>query len=334
MRRSRPDHPDTVRRRLVAASLAAPLWVPAAARAQADTYPNKPLRFIVPLGPGSGADSTTRFLAERASAILGQPAIAENRPGADMLIAVQSLLSAPPDGHSILMLSPSSVVINPVLQKDLPYDAQKDIRPLATITRSFAVFVTRPDGPLTSMKDVVDAARARPGQVSLSNYGHHYRLGAISLERPLNVRFNHVVYKGAAQAINDVIGGTIDVALTDMTGALPLIDSGKLRALAVTGRARHPRLPNVPTVAETVLPDYDLYVWIGFGVHGKTPEPIARKLEAALVQAIRSPEYAKYNAEQGASEIVGSGGDQLAALIASETERYRTLVRQIEADPK
>ncbi len=334
MRRSRPPRPDTVRRRLAAATLATPLWLPAMARAQADTYPNKPLRFIVPLGPGSGADTATRFLAERTSTILGQPAITENRPGADMLIAVQSLLSAPPDGHSILMLSPSSVVINPVVQKDLPYDAQKDIRPLATITRSFAVYVTRADGPLTSMKDAVDAARARPGGVSMSNYGHHYRLGAISLERPLNVKFNHVAYKGAAQAINDVVGGTIDVALTDLTGALPLIDSGKIRALAVTGRARHPRLPNVPTVAETVLPGYDLYVWIGFGVHGKTPEPIARKLEAALVQAIKSPEYAKYNAEQGASEIVGTGGDQLAALIASETERYRTLVRQIEADPK
>ncbi len=308
-------------------ALAATLIAMPAAMAQSAPGNGKPVVFVVPLGPGSGADSVTRFIAERYSAVSGQPTITENRPGGDMVIAVQSLINAPADGHTILMLTPSSVVINPVLRKDLPYDAQGDIRPVAWTGRGFAVMVTAPDSRFKTFDDVITAAREKPGSVSMANYGHHYRLGALSLEKNAGVVFNHINYKGAAQANNDVIGGVIDAHITDIGGAMPLIQSGKLRALAVTGRERHPFLPDVPTVAESGFPDYDLYVWTGFGVHGKTADPIAKNIEDNLIKVMRMPEFEAFNSQQAGAETVAGTGQKLADHIAAETARYRALVQ-------
>lgn len=301
---------------------------PLFAAAASGTEPSsKPVRFIIPLGPGSGADTSTRFLADLYSTNAGRTTIAENRPGGDMVIAVQDLLSSPADGTAILYLTPTSVVINPVLRNDLPYNAQKDIRPIAWISRSFAVMVVRQDSPYRSVPDLVAAAKAKPGTLSFANYGHHYRLGAVSFEKATGAQFVHVPYKGAAQANNDVVGGAVDVHVTDIGGAMPLIQSGKLRPLAVTGRERHPFLPDVPTIAESGYPDFNLYVWTGFGIRADTPEPVAKKLEGELLKAINSDAYQAYNQQQGGAEIVGTSGESLAKHIASEVERYRALVK-------
>lgn len=312
---------------LVALSIAA--WLPAAQAQLANT-----VRLIVPLGPGSGADNITRFMAPRLAAALGQPTIVENKPGADMLIAVQSLLGAPPDGQTLLLITPSSVVINPVVMKDLPYDSQRDIRPVIGLTRGESLLAASATGRFKSLADVLEAARAKPGAVSVANYGHYYRLGTVQLQRAAGVEFTHVPYKGASQAANDLIGGSVDLALTDLGGSLPLIRSGKLRPLATTGLTRSRDLPDVPTIAELGFPGYSQYVWIGFGVHGKTPDAVAQRLEAALQEVVAQPEFKAFIAANGNAEIIGLDGRRTAALISSEMARYRELVKSIEPNTR
>lgn len=318
---------ETLMRRTFLAGIAATsgsLLLPASVRAQSSSYPSKPVRFIVGLGPGSGADIGTRFVAERFGKLTGQPATVENRPGGDGVVAVQSLLSAPADGHTIMYITPSPMVITPLLRPEVSYDALRDIRPVAFISRSYGVFVTGANSRFKTLNDVISEARAKPGTVKMSNYGHHYRIGGLSLEKLTGAQFVHVAYKGAGQANNDVIAGDIDVAITDTGGALALIEAGKLRPLAVTSPGRHSLLPNVPGMKELGL-DWELLVWVGFGVSAKTPEPVAKKIEEILVGILKSPEYADYNARQSGAEIVAGSGEQLRALIAGETARYREL---------
>lgn len=311
---------------LMAAALAcAALLVGTSVRAQSGT-----IRLIVPLGPGSGSDNVTRFFAPRLSTLLGQTVVVENRPGADMLLAVQALLSAPPDGNTILLISPSAVVINPVVMKDLPYDSQRDIRPVIALTRGESLLITAAGSRFKTLADALEAARAKPGAISVANYGHYYRLGAVQLQQKAGAEFNHITYKGYAQSSTDLIGGVVDLALTDLGGSLPLLRSGKVRALASTGVARHRDLPDVPTIAESGFPGYAQYVWIGFAVHSKTPDAIAQRLETAMQAVIATPEYKAFNATVGNPEIIGLDGKATTALIASEIARYRTLVKSLE----
>ena len=328
---SRPRaHPHLLSKRRVALGLAALVmlaaFAPASTFAQGTSQPTTPIRFIIGLGPGSGADTGTRFIAERLRAITGQPTVSENRTGGDQVPAVMEMLRQPADGRTILYITPTPALINPLVNKDLPYKLQ-DLRPVAMSSRGFAVMVTNPESRYKTLADVISAARAKPGAVSFANYGHHYRLGALSLEKISGAKFNHVPYKGAAQANGDVIGGAIDVHVTDIGGAMPLIKSGKLRPIAVTGKQRHPFLPDVPTIAESGYPGYNLYVWTGYAVSAKTPEPIVRKLEEDLLAIIRSPEYAAYNTTQGGAEVVPMTGREFAEVIAADTARVEEALK-------
>lgn len=296
--------------------------------AQAPAFPSKTVRFIVALGPGSGADTGTRFIAERFGKITGQPTVVENRPGGDGVIAVQSLLGAPADGHTLMYLTPSPMVLTPLLNPSTPYDPLRDVRPIAYGGRSQAVMVTGANSRFGSFAEVIAEAKAKPGAVRMSNYGHHYRIGALQLQQLTGAQFTHVPYKGAAQANNDVIAGDIDVAITDTGGAMPLIEAGRLRPLAQTGPARHTFLPRVPTIQELGVP-YELIVWTGFGVSARTPEPLAQKLEELLIDILKSPEYKAYNEKQGGGDVIAGSGAQLKALIAAETRRYRELGRTV-----
>jgi len=299
--------------------------------AHADAFPTRPVRFIVPLGPGSGSDTATRLVAKLAAAELGQPTFVDNKPGADSLLAVQDLLNSAADGHTILMVSPSSLVINPLVHEHLPYDAQRDLRPVAGMMRVVAVLVTGAGSPFNTVADVMAAAGKAPGAVSMASYSAHYRLGALQMQQMAKVEFNHVPYKSPAPVQTDLIGRSVDVALMDIGGALPLIASGKLKALAVTGRQRHPKLPAVPTVSESGLPNYDLYGWISLGVASKTPEPVVQAIEAALLRAMKQPEFGVYVVQTAAAEVFAVPGKELAALVASETARYRQFARQLDA---
>lgn len=294
-----------------------------------DKFPNRPLTFIVPLAPGSGADTTTRLVAEELGKDLNVPVVVENKPGADTLIAVQSMLKAPADGHTVLLITPSSVTLGPALNPKLPYDASRDIRPLTASSRGQATFVTAAGSRFDSLQALIDAARSQPGTVSMATYGgHYYRLATELLAHQAGVRFNLIPYNSPTQALSDVVGGTVDAMIVDTGAVLPMIDSGKVRPLAVSGVERHAKLPGVPTVRETGLPDYSSYIWIGFAVHGSTPDSQAAMLESALRKAIHSEAHLAQIRTNGA-EVVGNDSAELRQLIAADKERYTALLKQI-----
>jgi tripartite-type tricarboxylate transporter receptor subunit TctC len=295
--------------------------------AQAPAYPSGPVRFVVPIGPGSSGDTLTRALAERFRALTGPPAIVENRPGGDLVVATQNVLGSPADGHSVLMVTTSVMILNPMYLKDLPYKAQ-DLRPVMQLTRHMAALVTASDSRFRTLGDLLAAARDKPGSLGVATYGNYYRLGAMTLAGRTGTRFNHVPYKGASQVLPDVVSGVVDTGLVDPGAATSLIGSGKLRALAVTGTRRYDTLPDVPTVAESGFPGYELHTFLGYAVHAQTPEPIARRLEKLLLQAANQPEFREFVAKQGGAEFVGANARQFAESIERETNRYRELAGQ------
>jgi tripartite-type tricarboxylate transporter receptor subunit TctC len=297
------------------------------AHAQTPAYPTGTVRFVVPIGPGSSGDTLTRALAERFRALTGQPTIVENRPGGDLVVATQNVLASPPDGHSVLMVTTSVMILNPMYLKDLPYKAQ-DLRPVMQLTRHMAALVTSADSRYRTLADAVAAARDKPGTLGVATYGNYYRLGAMTLAGRVGATFNHVPYKGASQVVPDVISGTVDAALVDPGAATALIRAGKLRALAVTGTRRYEPLPDVPTVAESGYPGYELHTFLGFAVSSQTPEPVARRLEELLLQAANQPEFRDFVSRQGGAEFVGANGRQFAESIEREANRYRELAKQ------
>lgn len=286
-------------------------------------FPNRPMRMILPLGPGSSGDVNSRFIAEKLAARLGQPVVPENRPGGEMQIALQALLSAPADGHALLFISPSSMVVNPVVVENWSIDVRKRVRPLILSTRAHTVYVTRTTSPFQTVGDALAAARANPGAVSVGNFSRYYESAATALGRKGKAQFNHVTYKGATQMLTDVIGGSVDIALTDITSVLQLVEGGKLRALGVNSAVRLPGLPQVPTVREQGFPDHEFSIWVGYGVRSETPEPLANLLASSLMAIVRSSEFSAFNKANGSNEIVAMDGAGLARQIDRETEQLR-----------
>ncbi|RSE83923.1 tripartite tricarboxylate transporter substrate binding protein [Achromobacter denitrificans] len=296
--------------------------------AEGDAYPSRPIRFIVPIGPGSSGDTMTRTFAEHLRKVAGQATLVENRPGAELSLGTQVALSAPADGYTVVLISPSATVINPLFVKDLPYRPE-DLLPVLNVTRHVAVLVAAAGSPYKTLGDVVDAARRDKGGVSLATYGNSYRLGALDLARRAGVDFNQVPYKGSAQAVADVVGGSVDLALIDIAGAAPLVASGKIRALAVAGDQRHPLLPDVATVQESGYPGYSLYVFIGFAIHAKTPVAVAGKLESMMRQVMDDPALRAQLYQQSGGEVVGTGSKEFSQLIQAEAVRYGELARLV-----
>lgn len=322
--------------RLLAVALAAalpgiPSLVPGVGVAHAETWPSRPIRFLVPLGPGSSADTSARLLAKLTGEELGQSIIVENKPGADSLVAVQALLAAPADGYTMLMISPSSMILNPLTNSATNYDPQRDLRPVAGMMRVGALLVTGGDSRFQTLADVLAAAKQAPGSVSMGSYSAYYRLGALRMQQMAGVTFNQVAYKTAAPLQADLIGGTIDVAMVDVGGATPLIASGKLRPLAVAGKDRLKVMPAVPTVSEGGVKQYELVGWTGIGVAGKTPEPVAQAIEAALIKAMKRPEYVRFVTENVGAEVFAVPGKELRALVDVDTAHYRPFAQQLQA---
>lgn len=302
------------------------------APALSQSFPSRNLRIVMNIAPGGNGDAVARQIADKLSVAVGQPVVVENRPGADSLVSVQSVMNAPADGYSLIMLTPSAVV-QPLLQKEVTFDVQRDFRPLTLVYRTAAAIVTRADSPYGNLQQLLSAVRARPGAVSLASYGLSYRAGAMLLSHQGGLKFNQVSYKGFPQASSDVIGGTVDAALVDAGSAMALIQSGKLRALAVASRDRLPAFPSVPTLRESGFPDFELYVWLGLGVRAQTPESIARKLEQELQKVVSNPAFHAFVGKFGAgTEVLATSGEEMNALLAQEVRRYRTALAVLDGD--
>jgi len=294
----------------------------------AQTFPSKPLRIIVPFPPGGAADVTSRLLGEHMAKGLGQPVIAENRPGAGAVIGYEFAARAAGDGHTLLVVFPS-FIIQPAVKQSLQFDPLKDFRAVGqTISLSMA-FAVNPSVPVKSIQELVALARAKPGEIAYGTPGagttHHvigemFRLAA-------NINIVHAPFQGEAPALTAAAGGHIPMVFVNASAVAPFTKSGKIRALAVTTPERTEVLPDVPTMREAGYPEVESTNWSGLVVPSATPLPAISRLNAELVSALRSAQIQEKLKTYGMSPAPGTP-EQFNALLQSESARYAKVVRE------
>jgi len=253
-----------------------------------DAFPNRPFTFVVPFSPGSGTDNSARVIAENFAKLAGQPVVVENRPGANGFIAVQQVLKAPADGHTIFVGSNSTLAVNAALFKDLPYDPVADFTPIAGVVRGPVVLIVPGNSPYKTLDELVQAARANPDKMNFAGGSAGYQLMGELFNEIAQIDTTHVPYKGAPEAVLAVASGQVDFAVVDVSASLELIRAGRVNALIAAADKRLDNLPDVPTSAEAGLPDYTPYTWVAAMVSSKTPQPVADKLSGLFEQVLNN----------------------------------------------
>ncbi|HWP90030.1 MAG TPA: tripartite tricarboxylate transporter substrate binding protein, partial [Burkholderiales bacterium] len=277
------------------------------ALAQVREFPAKPLRIIVPTAPGGIVDLVTRILGQRLTELTGQIAIVENKAGASTNIGMEFVARAPADGYTLLSTS-LPLVVNPSVFPKLPFNVEKDFAPVSLVAAGSYVLVAHPSVPARSLRELVAAARANPGKFNYSSGGNgtNLHIAAELFRIQAGIDIAHVPYKGGGPALAAVVGGEADMSFPALGPALPQVNAGRLRALAVTASERSPLLPNVPTVAESGYPDYVFTSWVGILAPSATPAPLVATLNALIVKAMNSPGVIDRLAADGTTVIAGS----------------------------
>jgi tripartite-type tricarboxylate transporter receptor subunit TctC len=290
-------------------------------------YPDRIVKIVVPFAPGGGTDTVARTLAQEMAKDLGQSVIIENKPGAGTIIGTQSVATSDPDGYTLLMGTFANAV-NPSLNAKLPYDPHRDFAPVALVARSFNIVVVNARSPYRSIADLITAARAEPDKLSYGTYGTgtSAHLAGELFKSLAKVNLTTVPYKGAAPAITDLLGGQIQVMFTTVASAASLIESGQLRALAVTSVERSPAFPDVPTVAEAGVSGYSAESWYGLFVPAKTPPEIIDRLNKAAATAVKAEAFRKLGINEGLV-MVASPPAELDRYFRGEEERWRKVIQ-------
>jgi len=304
---------------LLAASLAA-VALGVSNVGDAQPYPSKPIHIVVPYTAGGPADLLVRGLGIKLAEKWGQQVVVENRPGANEIIAAEAVAKAAPDGYTWLVASDAVFTLNASLYSKLPYDPVKDLVPVSKLVTANLLLVTRPDFPANSVKEFIDYAKQNPGKLSYGSVGaggvNHL---AMSWFNSLNgLQMEHVPYKGLVQALQDVITGRIDTMFAVIGGALPFVQSNKLKALAVSGKARSGVLPNVPTFAEVGYPSFDASFYFAVAAPAGTPRDIVTKFASEASQIVNSAEFKEKYLTQLGFEPVGDTPDQFAAFLVND----------------
>jgi len=317
---------------LLAVATAAAVAAPRQAQAQA--WPQKTIRIIVPQSPGGSTDAMARLLAARLGETLGQTVLIDNRPGAGSLVGTELAVRATPDGYTTLVVS-SSITINPNLHAKLSFDPQRDLAPITQLSAFPNVLVVNPAVPAKSVQELLALARAKPGQLAYSSSGSGTgtHLSAELFRNLTGVEMLHVPYKGGGPSVNALVSGETQLSFATLPSVLPNVRAGKLRALGVTTTRRSFALPDVQTIVEAGVAGYEHVQWTGFLAPSATPVAVINRLNAEAVRAVHSPELRPALASEGA-EPVGNTPQQFAAIIRSETQRIAQVVRKagIRAD--
>ncbi|WP_423199372.1 MULTISPECIES: Bug family tripartite tricarboxylate transporter substrate binding protein [unclassified Cupriavidus] len=308
-------------RRLLIASLAAMFAVPAVALANANNYPDKPVRIVVSFPPGTGSDSSARFLAQKLEARFGQPFVVENRPGANSFIAAQTVAKADPDGYTLFVASNSPMATNLVQFKSLPYDPVRDFAPVARLYYGAMVLSVRGDSPYQTVADLVAAAKAHPGKLSYGSGSASYQIATELFMKQAGITAAAIPYKGAAPAVADLAGGQVDFAMSDYLAASALAQSGKTRIIAVGGDKRLPAQPNVPTLQELGYKDYYMVNWVSLFAPAKTPPDVVKKLGDAAVEIFNSKDAAAF-VGRTSGQVFAGGADVLRRFQLDEIKRW------------
>ena len=311
---------------VASATVASPAWA---------EFPEKPIRLILPYPPGGPTDLLARVVAAEMSNTLGQQVVVDNRPGASGMIGAEQVARAAPDGYTFLA-NASLHVINPSIYPDMRYDAIKDFAPITQLAAVPLVLVVPPSSPIKKAQDIVAENKKNPGKLSFGSAGtaSSQQLAGESFKIAAGIDMLHVPYRGSAPALADLVGGQINLMFDSMPSAMPFISSGQLRAVAVTTSQRAAALPDVPTVAESGYPGFDISTWYGFWAPAGTPEPIVAKLAEHAAMALKTPQVRERYAAMGA-EPVGSTPAEFAAYNVSEGKKWAEIVRKAgAANPK
>jgi tripartite-type tricarboxylate transporter receptor subunit TctC len=300
----------------------------AASLAAAQAYPTKPVTLVVPFPPGGSSDALARAITTPLSQSLGQPVIVESKPGAGATVGADYVAKAKPDGYTLLMGAVHHTIATSVYKK-LPYDFEKSFAPITTVAMVPNVLVVNAKSPATDVKSLVALAKAAPGKLSYGSNGNGtvQHLIGTQFSSIAGVELLHVPYKGSAPLTTDLLGGQVDMSFDTLTPLVQHIKGGKLRALAVTTAKRSSTLPDVPTLAEAGIKDFNQGTWFGILAPAGAPKEVVAKLNAEMVRIIQSPEFRKRMEEIGA-EPVGDTAAQMAAQIKDDTAKYAKLVKE------
>jgi tripartite-type tricarboxylate transporter receptor subunit TctC len=302
---------------------------PASAQDDAANYPNRIVRVIVPFPPGGPADVIARFVGQKLSEAWGQTVVVENRPGGNTAIAAQQVARAAPDGYTLLIPMDTTMVLNPLTIPNLPYEPLKDLVPISMLTKNMSMVVTRMDGGPTSIKDLLAQAKARPGKMNMGAGTITSRLGAVLFAKTAGIDVQLIPFKGSAEIGQAVLAGTVDFALDSTGTALPLVQSGRYRALAKYTNQPLPMFPGVPSLSEAAgLPSIDeSSTWIAIAAPAGTPRPIVDKIQKAIAKVYADrPTMAKL--EKVGINAVNSTPDELTAYIRSESVRWSKVLKE------
>jgi len=303
-----------------------------AASAATAAYPDKPIRLVVPFAPGGGTDLIARTLAAGMSRELGQQVIVDNKPGAGTIIGTDSVAKSTADGYSIVIAT-FAHAINPSLQPKLPYANDKAFTPITLIGKGPNVLVVRAESPYKTVKDIIDAARTKPGRLTYASQGNgtSAHLAGEMFTNLAKVQMIHVPYRGAGPALTDLLGGQVDMIFGTAAAVSTFVDSGKLRAIAVTTPQPSPAFKGVPAIAETV-PGYSVESWYGLYAPAGTPADVIQKLNAAAKKAAHSPEFAK-KVEQEGLVVTASDPAEFDRYVKAEEARWRKIVKENNIKP-
>jgi tripartite-type tricarboxylate transporter receptor subunit TctC len=306
--------------------LIAAVGVAAAGAASAQSFPSRPIRILVPFAPGGTTDTVARTIGAKLSEVIGQPVIVENRAGGGTIIGTEALAHAAPDGYTIMLATPD-FTINPSLHSRLPYDTAKDFSPIALVATYPMVLVANADHNLSSVRDVIAQAQSRPGKINFASAGNGSmpHLCGELLNSLAHIELAHVPYKGNGPALTDLLAGHVSLLFSGAPIVSSHVKSGKLKMLAVSTVKRHPTLPDVPTLAESGVPGYDVTAWFGFIAPAGVPKEVIAKLNANISRVVQDPEIRKKLDSLGA-DLSASSPEAFAAVIKDELGKWGRVI--------
>jgi tripartite-type tricarboxylate transporter receptor subunit TctC len=313
-------------KRFVFLALAAALVVPHPVLAQA--FPAKPVRIICPFPPGGGVDITARAIAQELSALLGQPVVVENKPGAGGNVAAGDVARAAPDGHTLLLTLNALHAISPHLYAKLPFDAMKDFSFITPLVSFNNVLVVSPAATARSVQDLIAAAKREPGKLTFASSGNGTNIHLVGelFKAMARIDIVHVPYKGSAPALTDLMGGSVAMMFDTIPSAVSHVKGGKLRALGVTGAKRSPLFPDVPTIAESGLPGFEVVSWYGLIAPAATPQEVVRRLNADAIKGANSKEF-RGRMEPLGFEIVTSTPEKMVEMLQADSARWAPVIK-------
>lgn len=297
------------------------------AQAAAQTaYPNRPIRIITPYATGSSVDAVARIVGTKLSEAVGQPVLVEPRPGANTIIGSEAMVKSAPDGYTLLLIS-TTHVLNGLLIPNLPYDTARDFAPVATIASSELILVASPKVIATNVKELVALGKSRQLSYATSSAGGPTHLAAELFSSMTGVKLTHIPYKGSGPAVTDLLGGHVDIGWTSPLAVIPHINSGRLKAIAISGDNRVPSLPNVPTFTESGLTGFEMRFWYGLLAPAATPRDVLNRLSAEVAKILATADMKEKLAAQGADPFI-SNPDQFGAVMRADNARYGKVIRE------